>query len=339
MKSVRHSLIGLALFTVVAIIAGMFIVNAIRQPLHEATQTYRVEFSDVTGLRPGNDVRMLGTRVGKVTGIDLQQSDGGEQTFATVTVDVVRSHPIPAAATLAVKYLNLAGTRYVSVAGGDGDAPAGSTIGLDHTVPSFDITQVFNGLGPVLSGMRPDDLNHLAASLLAVIQGDGTGLGTVISSLSTILDVVDKREDVVNRIVDNLSVLQRSLNGRAGRLGELIDYIDKLTLLMGRLEDNYRELSKSGLEVLAPVNDLMESVGLTRTTNPDGDYFTRLLLPYLSKAVDIISYVPALVTAIDGALNPPPATVDLRCTKGRAEIPKPIAMFLQGQRITLCKPS
>ena len=86
MKSVRHSLIGLALFTVVAIIAGMFIVNAIRQPLHEATQTYRVEFSDVTGLRPGNDVRMLGTRVGKVTGIDLQQSDGGEQTFATVTV-------------------------------------------------------------------------------------------------------------------------------------------------------------------------------------------------------------------------------------------------------------
>lgn len=348
MRSIRCSLIGLALFTALAVIAAMFVVNAITQPVSGDTVSYRAVFTDATGLRPGNDVRSRGIRIGKVTDVQLSQS-GGTNT-ATVSLRVKADRRLRPDDHLAIKYLNLTGIRYIDVAvtgagqtgtgaGRDGAAALGdgATIGVDRTTPSFDITTIFNGLQPVLAGMNPADLNHLAASMLALVQGDGTGLAPVLAGVDKLMSAVDAQSTVIDTLIDNLTSLSRRLDGHSGGLPTLLGYFGQVGDLASRLGANYRELSDSGLAILGPLNELMAAAGLPRNSNPDAVHNIKTILPTAQRALDLMEAAPVLADQIDKLLTTPGRTVDTSCSHGAAPIPGDLALFLQGQRITLCR--
>ncbi|MFZ2239059.1 MAG: MlaD family protein [Gordonia amarae] len=345
MRSIRRSLIGLALFTALAVIAAMFVVNAITQPVSGDTVSYRAVFTDATGLRPGNDVRSRGIQIGKVTDVELSQRNG--TSTATVSLRVKADRPLRPDDHLAIKYLNLTGIRYVDVAltgAGAGQAGTGAgalgdgaTIGVDRTTPSFDITTVFNGLQPVLAGMNPADLNHLAASMLALIQGDGTGLAPVLAGVDTLMSAVDAQSAVIDTLIDNLTSLSRRLDGHSGGLPTLLGYFAQVGDLASRLGANYRELSDSGLAILGPLNELMAAAGLPRNSNPDAVHNIKTILPTAQRALDLMEAAPVLADQIEKLLTTPGRTVDTACSHGAAPIPGDLALFLQGQRITLCR--
>jgi len=49
------------------------IADAITQPVEAKTRTYTAEFTDVSGLNDGADVRVRGVRMGKVQTIERKQ--------------------------------------------------------------------------------------------------------------------------------------------------------------------------------------------------------------------------------------------------------------------------
>ena len=57
-------------------------------PSAATTRTYNAEFTDVSGLNDGADVRVRGVRVGKVQTIELKRSDDGRSIAAVrLTLD------------------------------------------------------------------------------------------------------------------------------------------------------------------------------------------------------------------------------------------------------------
>lgn len=65
MTRFSRAIVYLLVFAVFAVAGGVFIANAITRPVSGASDEFTAEFTDVAGLRPGNDVRSLGVRVGR----------------------------------------------------------------------------------------------------------------------------------------------------------------------------------------------------------------------------------------------------------------------------------
>src|SRR5262245_40845950 len=68
----RGPLIGLTLFMVVALTLTWLVYVSLRRDVAGTTAGYSAVFTDVYGLREGDDVRMAGVRVGRVEKVELE---------------------------------------------------------------------------------------------------------------------------------------------------------------------------------------------------------------------------------------------------------------------------
>ncbi|MFD6548044.1 MlaD family protein, partial [Bacillus cereus] len=72
MKKVAGPAIKLLVFFTVTAVCAVIIVAALRTPVGGPLTSYGAEFDDVSGLYVGDDVRMSGVQIGKVSSVDLE---------------------------------------------------------------------------------------------------------------------------------------------------------------------------------------------------------------------------------------------------------------------------
>lgn len=214
MKSISGLLLRVGVFAAAMALLLFGVSRTIERPLSGGTSHYTAVFTDANGLKSGDDIRMFGVRIGTVSKLVLKDAR------AEVSLTVLRDHPIYDNTKFAVRYQNLAGQRYIDVQQPDGPGTqrhSGEVIGPEHTVPSFDITTLFNGLQPVLAELSPADLNHFGESLLAVVQGDGTGIGPAFDAIQKLSAYTVDRQQVISALVNNISAVSEQIGGRSGR--------------------------------------------------------------------------------------------------------------------------
>ncbi|MBL1074244.1 MCE family protein [Nocardia sp. 2] len=335
--STRGVIVRLVLFTAAMVALLLVVISAILRPVRGETRDYRAEFSDVSGLKKGDDVRMYGVQVGKVTGIEL---DGSR---AIVTFSLQRDRPLYASSGLAIRYQTLTGQRYVDVRQPEEPgAPLqpGSTIPAEKTVPSFDITQLFNGLQPVLREFSPGALNQFAESVLAVIEGNGSGIGPALDAFENLSRYVSDRQTVLSVIVANLQNISAQIGGKSPHLITLLRGLADVFTAFSIELDGLLEFSDSAPTALGPLNSLLKTLGFTEKTNPNLEEDLRLLFPDQQQALEVLDRLPGLLQAMANLLPPADSTsnaIDLSCSKGAAEVPTPIAVLIAGQRVSICK--
>lgn len=333
MKSTSGLILRLGVFAAVMVALLVVVHQAIQRPLGARADGYSAVFTDANGLRAGDDVRLFGVRVGKVSGLSI---DG---TTARVGFTVAQDHTLYTNTTLAIRYQNLTGKRYLDIQPAQAAAnrlAAGATVGTDRTVPSFDITTVFKGLQPVLAELTPADLNQFATSMLGVIEGDGTGLGPALDAIEKIARHVTDRQTVISTLVRNLAALSDKLGGSSGNamavLARLTDLFVNLQEKLGGLID----FSLTIPPVLTPAISLLRTVGLTGDPNPDLDSVLRTAFPDPKQALDVLGRLPGLFQSLTALVPAPASNVDLTCSQGAAAVPEPLRVLVGGQRITLC---
>uniref|UniRef100_UPI000836ECF4 MlaD family protein n=1 Tax=Nocardia miyunensis TaxID=282684 RepID=UPI000836ECF4 len=294
---------------------------------------YTAMFTDANGLRLGDDVRLYGVQVGKVGDVTL---DGA---LARVRFTVKRGHPLFTNTKIAVRYQNLTGFRYLEIEQpdrpGERRSPA-SEFGTSDTVPAFDITTLFKGLEPVLAELSPDDLNRFTSSLLAVIQGDGTGLGPALSAIDTLSHYASDRQAVLSTLVANLAEVSRHLGGRSG---SAMSMLTNLTNLFTTITEKLPGLVDFGLgipPVLRPIRDLLTVAGVSGDPGRDLDAVLAKAFPDPREATAVLGRLPGLIQSIIAALPPTGPHANMTCSHGTAAAPEPIAVLIAGQRITLC---
>ncbi|MEV0251532.1 MlaD family protein [Nocardia sp. NPDC050712] len=334
--SLRAILVRLTLFAAAMIALLLIVVNAITRPIEGDTSSYTAEFTDASGLKTGDDVRMFGVGVGKVVGIDLRG------THAAVRLTVQSARPVYDTSVLAIRYQTLTGQRYVDIR--QPDRPGlllrgGAAIGVTNTVPSFDITQLFNGLQPVIQEFSPGALNQFTESMLAVIEGNGSGIGPALDAIEKLSRYTTDRQAVIATIVANLHTISTQIGGKSPHLVTLLQGIaDVFTAFRAKL-DGLLDFAAVAPTALGPLNRLLDTLGFTESANPDVYQDLMLLFPDPQAAADAIGRLPGLLQTMSNLLPPANAgagQVSLACSRGNAELPQVLSVLVAGQRVAIC---
>ncbi len=111
--------------------------------------TYSADFTESAGLGEGDEVRIAGVKVGKVTGVSL---DGAK---VKVTFKV-KDAWIGNASTVGIAIKTLLGEKYLAVDPlGDSPQDPDERITASRTTSPYDVTQAFNGLGETIGRSTP----------------------------------------------------------------------------------------------------------------------------------------------------------------------------------------
>ncbi|MEU8900961.1 MlaD family protein [Nocardia sp. NPDC048505] len=332
--TVRAAAWRLALFAGVMVVVLALVLTAIKRPVDGETHAHDALFTDANGLKVGDDVRMYGVQVGKVERIAL---DGVK---ARVHLTVQDATPVYDNSVLAIRYQNLTGQRYIDLQQQPNPGlrlADNATIGADMTLPSFDVTSLFNGLKPVLATMSPESVNRFTENMLAVLEGDGNGLGPAMESIAELSKYVGDRQQVIGTLVKNMSDISDRIGGR---VHYLVPLLARLTDIFGSLQENIGGLARFAMtapSVLGPLDRLLATLGLDESGAADLDAQIRRLFPDPQQAVEVFGKLPGLLDAVDNALPRTVAGWKPQCSKGAAEVPAPLQVLIGGQKVAVCQ--
>ncbi|MBB5915013.1 phospholipid/cholesterol/gamma-HCH transport system substrate-binding protein [Nocardia transvalensis] len=321
----------LALFAGVMIVVLAVVFTAIKRPVSGDTEPHDALFTDANGLKVGDDVRMYGVQVGKIEGVSL---DGAR---ARIRLSLKTDAPIYDNSKLAIRYQNLTGQRYIDLQQQPQPGariPAGATVGTEHTVPSFDVTSMFNGLKPVLDTISPEAINQFSASMVALIEGDGSGVGPALDAIGKFASYVDDRQQVIGTLIHNMSDLSDKVGGR---VHYLVPLLARLTDVFQALQTNIGGLAQFAMaapSVLGPLDNLFDVLGLQ--TGTDVDALIRNLFPDPQQALEVLDRLPGLLASLDATTPKGVAGWKPQCSKGTADVPQVFGILIAGQQVAVC---
>ncbi|MGB3603183.1 MAG: MlaD family protein [Gordonia sp. (in: high G+C Gram-positive bacteria)] len=223
--SIRKPLIGFSLFAIAALFMTYLIWSTLERSVSGSTTDFSTTFNDASGLAVGDDVRMAGVRVGRVSSIDL--ADGK----AAVKFEVQDDQQVYANTQAAIRYQNLIGQRYLALSL-NGPTPGaklspGSALRLPSE-DSFDVTKLLAGFQPVFDTLTPDQVNLLSESLIQAFQGNAVSLSRTLESIGQVANDMANRDQVLGAIITNVGVVVRELASQGNQLQTLIDSAGKL---------------------------------------------------------------------------------------------------------------
>lgn len=181
---------AIGILSILALLAGSFSIDRII-----GGQEYKAEFSEAAGIKPNDEVRIAGVKVGKVLSVDLagdrvqlafrvKDAELGNRTRADIRIKTV----------LGRKFLSLSPD-------GDGRLEPGAVIPLTRTTSPFDITNAFRDLSTTVEDINDKQLAQ---------------------SFSTLADAFRDTPDEVRASLTGLSRLSQTIASRDAELAALL---------------------------------------------------------------------------------------------------------------------
>ncbi|KZM70040.1 MlaD family protein [Nocardia terpenica] len=261
LRGLRRPVLGFGAFVVVSLLLIAVMWNTLAHSVSGPTDRYSAVFTDVLGLRAGDDVRMAGVRVGAVDAIDLIRDPKTHRYLARVTMRVQRTQTLYGTTKALVRYQNLIGQRYVALAPGDKGDPAplraGASIPPERTEPSFDISGLLNGFQPLFENLQPQRVNELSETFVQALQGDRVSLSSFIVQAAAVAADFERRDAILADVIANLSGTMRGL---AARGDELETLVTQTRALVEGLYEQGRSLQSATVQIAAGADSMVRAV-------------------------------------------------------------------------------
>jgi len=236
----RSILAKFVIFAVIALAMLALLYNTMIDGVPGGTRSFTADFTNVSGLSKGDDVRVAGVRVGKVNDIKIVGGDHAQISFSLENDQALLSNT-----SLVMRYQNLLGQRYISMvqpAVHGTPLRAGTTIPESRTSPGFDLTELLDGFRPLFETLRPADVNKLAGSLIQVMQGEGGTVEQLLQQTNKVTNFMADRDQIFGDVLTRLTPV---LNDMAGQGSELRNTVHELRLLMSGLAQQRVKIGKS----------------------------------------------------------------------------------------------
>lgn len=181
---------------------------------------YRAVFTSASMLEKGDDVRVAGVTVGEVRDVEIK-----DRTKALVKFRVQSDVPMTTGSRAEIRFLDLVGSRYLSLTQGEPGAPrlaAGATLPEERTSPALNLTELFNGFQPLFQALEPDEVNDLSMNLIRVLQGEGGTVQSLLGNTASLTNALADRDELVGDVVDNLSTMLETVDSRHDQLSRLV---------------------------------------------------------------------------------------------------------------------
>jgi len=260
---VRRRTIGAALrvaaFTAMCLIFTFALITVFGQFRFDSRTNYRAVFTNVSGLKGGNFVRIAGVEVGKVTNLSLHR-DG------TVTVDfaVDKALRLTGGTKAAVRYENLVGDRYLALEDGPGPVQRlaqGATIPLERTSPALDVDALIGGFRPLFRALDPDQVNALSGQLLKVFQDQGATVTSVLAQTSALTTTLAGRDELIGDVITNLNTVLATFSSRDDQFAT---GLDKLSQLAQGLADRRTDIANGTAYISAAAGSVTDLLSAAR---------------------------------------------------------------------------
>jgi phospholipid/cholesterol/gamma-HCH transport system substrate-binding protein len=255
-ESLRGVTLRLVAFLAVCLV-GVFGLYAVFGQLRfgEKTHPYKAEFTNVTGLKNGDFVRIAGVEVGQVKKVAIRRD-----TTALVEFTADDSVVLTEGSRAVIRYDDLIGGRYLALeegAGGTAKLNAGATIPLARTSPALDLDALIGGFRPLFRALDPDQVNALSGQLIAALQGQGGTINSFLSQTAALTTTLADRDQLIGQVIVNLNSVLGSLGGQSDQFAKAVDALSQLVEgLASRKQDISNGLAYSNAAA-ASITDLL----------------------------------------------------------------------------------
>jgi phospholipid/cholesterol/gamma-HCH transport system substrate-binding protein len=186
-------------------------------PIIGAGTGYTAYFSEAAGLAPGNEVRIAGVTVGKVTGVSL----AGDKVAVTFRV---KNEWVGNRTTAAIDIKTVLGDKYLALdpLGTAPQNPA-TPIPLRRTTSPYDVTQAFSGVGQQISQINTTELAASLRTLSAAFATTPAYVRSALSGLASLSASVASKDSEVTSLLADARKVTGTLAGEDARFDALID--------------------------------------------------------------------------------------------------------------------
>ncbi len=205
------------------------------------TPDYHVRLRHAAGLEPGDDVRVAGLKVGKVTAVEADR----DQVDVTFALDQAPADlGITGDSAVEVKLLSILGQRFLALSPGKGEALAdGATIAVEHAVDSYtierfwlestpqveslDLARIQQAVGVLATDLKvtPDALRDAVdgiAGVSAMVTGREQQVDDLLSSTRAVTSLVLRQTDELDRVLTNGTAVMLMIQQRKETLRVLL---------------------------------------------------------------------------------------------------------------------
>ncbi|GAB2860234.1 MCE family protein [Streptomyces deserti] len=243
----------LALLTVAAF-------NADDLPVIGGGETYSAAFSEAGGLKPGDEVRIAGVKVGKVETVDLD----GDHVKVTFKLKDDPEFGTRTGASIRVK--TILGAKYLALhPKGPGQLKPGSEIPLRRTVPAYDVVQAFSDLTTTTEEVDTERLAKALDTLSTTFQDSPAEVRASIKGLSRISRTVASRDKALGELLDHANGVTGVLAERSSDFSALVKDGNQLFQEISKRRKAIHKLLKTsaalGIELSGLVEDNRKEIG------------------------------------------------------------------------------
>lgn len=252
MKYNKLSLVGIVVFVSVCIFFyGIRFLQD--ESFQKSNFIFNVVFNDLQGLDVSDDVRMLGKRIGRVTGTRII----GEKIAVELTIDNDFAFKIPIDSKIEITQTDIMGSKFISIYPGQDNnkfiLDSETIAGKNAEVASLtkDIGDVANRLNQTFGNEQKKQI----VNTISNIESATKQLEEFITLNKNIISNNDKQS--LSNIISNIDDISNNLNNLLdGEKNKLSNSIDNFNLFMDRMPSISTEID----EILLDVNVLVENL-------------------------------------------------------------------------------
>ncbi|MET8997857.1 MCE family protein [Amycolatopsis sp. NPDC004169] len=210
---VRTALAGLAVLALGVVTA----LNARSLPVIGDGTTYAAEFAEAAGLAVGNDVRIAGVEVGRVSDVRLR----GDHVLVSFRA---KGAWLGDATTAAIRLKTVLGQKYLALdPQGEGTLDPGSPIPRSRTTVPYDILAAFGDLSSTVDRIDTARLAKSFDTLSATLADTPQSVRAALTGLSRLSDSLASRDRQLRSLLGNTRVVSQTLVDRDAAVRRLIE--------------------------------------------------------------------------------------------------------------------
>ncbi len=269
MKYNKLSIIGLVVFLSVCVFFyGIRFLQD--ESFQKSNFAFNVVFNDLQGLDISDDVRMLGKRIGRVTGTKII----GEKIAVELTIDNSFAFKIPIDSKIEITQTDIMGSKFISIyPGKDNDKfilDNETIAGKNAEVASLtkDIGDVANRLNQTFGSDQKEQIVNTISNIESATQQ----LEEFISLNKDIISNNDKQS--LSNIISNIDDISENLNNLLdGEKNKLSNSINNFNSFMEKMPSISSEIDEILIDVNSVVKNLNSGEGsLSKLLNNDELY-------------------------------------------------------------------
>jgi len=198
---------AVSLAVIAALILAAF--RAQDLPLIGGGDTYYAAFSEAGGLKPNDEVRIAGVRVGKVEKVEL----AGDHVRATFRVD--GGAEFGADTRAAIKVKTMLGAMYLALQpAGGGQLEEGAEIPVERTSSPYNVIDAFSGLAETSAKIDTDQLAESLTTLADLTRNTPEEFKAALDGVSRLSTNIAARDTQINSLLKNLKRVSSVLDDR-----------------------------------------------------------------------------------------------------------------------------